>query len=219
MARYYIPSGRLIQAIDYSHRDENGRVTRIPDSLTNVFHTSRGREVRDGGGITPDIKVTQPEGNRLLFNIVNDFWSFDFANRFASKHDSAAVGNPKEFAVTDTIFEEFKQFIDPDKFKYDRLCESGIKYLRDAAKNEGYMNDSVEAEFNRLEAMLKHDLNHDLDHNREAIIEILDSEISDRYFSEGDMVRRSVSKGDADVDSARAVLSDMSRYKSILNLK
>ena len=219
VARYYIPSGRLIQAIDYSHREENGRVTRIPDSLTNVFHTSRGREVRDGGGITPDIKVTQPEGNRLLFNIVNDFWSFDFANRFASKHDSAAVGNPKEFAVTDTIFEEFKQFIDPDKFKYDRLCESGIKYLRDAAKNEGYMNDSVEAEFNRLEAMLKHDLNHDLDHNREAIIEILDSEISDRYFSEGDMVRRSVSKGDADVDSARAVLSDMSRYKSILNLK
>lgn len=219
VARYYIPSGRLIQAIDYSHRDENGRVTRIPDSLTTVFHTARGREVRDGGGITPDIKVNVPDGNRLLYNIVNDFWSFDFANRYASQHDSASVGSAKDFVVGDTIFEEFKRYIDPDKFKYDRLCESGIKYLREAAKSEGYMNDSVEAEFNRLEAMLKHDLNHDLDHNREAIIEILDSEISDRYFSEADLTRRSVSRGDADVDSARAVLSDQARYKSILNLK
>ena len=93
VARYYIPSGRLIQAIDYSHRDGNGRVTRIPDSLTNVFHTRLGREVRDGGGITPDIKVDVLEGNRLLYNIVGDFWSFDFANRYASLHDSASVGN------------------------------------------------------------------------------------------------------------------------------
>ena len=219
VARYYIPSGRLIQAIDYSHRDENGRVTRIPDSLTTVFRTLHGREVRDGGGITPDIKVELPEGNRLLFNIVNDFWSFDFANRYASLHDSTEVGAPTEFAVGDTIFEEFKRYIDPDKFKYDRLCESGIKYLRDAAKSEGYMNDSVAAEFDRLEAMLKHDLNHDLEHNREAIIEILDSEIADRYFSDADLTRRSVSKGDADVDSARVILSAPSRYKSILNLK
>ena len=219
VARYYIPSGRLIQAIDYSHRDENGRVTRIPDSLTTVFRTLHGREVRDGGGITPDLKVELPEGNRLLFNIVNDFWSFDFANRYASLHDSTEVGGPTEFAVGDTIFEEFKRYIDPEKFKYDRLCESGIKYLRDAAKSEGYMNDSVAAEFDRLEAMLKHDLNHDLDHNRKAIIEILDSEIADRYFSDADLTRRTVSKGDADVDSARVILSNPSRYKSILNLK
>ena len=219
VARYYIPSGRLIQAIDYSHRDENGRVTRIPDSLTNVFHTRLGREVRDGGGITPDVKVGVPDGNRLLYNIVGDFWSFDFANRYASLHDSASVGDPTGFEITDTIFEEFKKFIDPDRFKYDRLCESGIKYLRDAAESEGYMNDSVAAEFSRLEAMLKHDLNHDLDHNRKAIIDILDSEIADRYFSEAELTRRVVSKGDAEVDSARAILSDPARYKSILHLK
>lgn len=219
VARYYIPSGRLIQAIDYSHRDENGRVTRIPDSLTNVFRTLHGREVRDGGGITPDLKVELPEGNRLLYNIVNDFWSFDFANRYASQHDSAEIGSVTEFVVGDTIFEEFKRFIDPEKFKYDRLCENGIKFLRDAAKSEGYMNDSVAAEFDRLENMLKHDLNHDLDHNRAAIIDILDSEISDRYFSEADMTRRTVSRGDADVDSARVILSNPARYKSILNLK
>lgn len=219
VARYYIPSGRLIQAIDYSHRDETGRVTRIPDSLTNVFQTKHGREVRDGGGITPDIKVDERDGNRLLYKIVGDFWSFDFANSYAAQHDSASIGNPIEFVVTDTIFDEFKKFIDPDKFKYDRLCESGIKYLRDAAKSEGYMNDSVAAEFDRLEAMLKHDLNHDLDHNRDAIIEILDAEIADRYFSEGELVRRSVNRHDAEVDSAKAILSDMSRYKTILKQK
>lgn len=219
VARYYIPSGRLIQAIDYSHRDENGRVTRIPDSLTNVFHTRLGREVRDGGGITPDIKVDVPEGNRLLYNIVGDFWSFDFANRYASLHDSASVGGPDEFEISDTIFAEFKKFIDPNKFKYDRLCENGIKYLREAAESEGYMNDSVAAEFRRLESMLKHDLNHDLDHNRKAITEILSSEIADRYYSEADLTRMSVSRGDAEVDSAKAVLSDRARYKSILKQK
>ena len=219
VARYYIPSGRLIQAIDYSHRDENGRVTRIPDSLTNVFHTRLGREVRDGGGITPDIKVDVLEGNRLLYNIVGDFWSFDFANRYASLHDSASVGGPDEFEISDTIFDEFKKFIDPNKFKYDRLCENGIKYLREAAESEGYMNDSVAAEFRRLESMLKHDLNHDLDHNRKAITEILSSEIADRYYSDADLTRMSVSRGDAEVDSANAVLSDRARYKSILKQK
>ena len=219
VARYYIPSGRLIQAIDYSHRDENGRVTRIPDSLTNVFHTRLGREVRDGGGITPDIKVDVLEGNRLLYNIVGDFWSFDFANRYASLHDSASVGGPDEFEISDTIFDEFKKFIDPNKFKYDRLCENGIKYLREAAESEGYMNDSVAAEFRRLESMLKHDLNHDLDHNRKAITEILSSEIADRYYSDADLTRMSDSRGDAEVDSAKAVLSDRARYKSILKQK
>lgn len=219
VARYYIPSGRLIQAIDYSHRDEQGRVTRIPDSLTTVFHTSRGREVRDGGGVTPDVKVTHPEGNRMIYNIVNDFWAFDYANRYAASHDSATVGDPAAFEVGDSLFDDFKQFIDPDRFKYDRLCESGIKYLREAAVNEGYMNDSVAAAFDRLETMLRHDLNHDLDHNRDAIIEILDTELADRYFDDTELTRRMVMRGDADIDSARAVLSDINRYKSILRIK
>lgn len=219
VARYYIPSGRLIQAIDYSHRDEDGRVTRIPDSLTNVFHTLHGREVRDGGGITPDLKIDVPEVNRLLFNIVNDFWAFDFANRYAARHDSAEIGSATTLVVGDSIFEEFKSFVDPAKFKYDRMCESGIKYLREAAESEGYMNDSVKAQFERLEGMLKHDLNHDFNHNRASILEILDTEIADRYFSDAELTRRMVSKGDPEVDSAKAVLADESRYKQILKRK
>lgn len=216
VARYYIPSGRLIQAIDYSHRDEQGRVTRIPDSLTTVFKTRHGREVRDGGGITPDITVKLPEGNRLLYNIVADFWAYDYANRFAAQNDS--VGTSDEFVVGDSIFDDFKKFIDPARFKYDRLCESALKYLREAAENEGYMNDTVAAEFARLDTLLRHDLNRDLDHNRKDIIEILDTEIAERYFSDSDLVRRSL-KGDAALDSARVVLSSPERYKAILRPK
>lgn len=213
VGRYYIPSGRLIQAIDYSHRNADGSPARIPDSLTNVFYTAHKRPVRDGGGITPDVKVDLPEGNRLLYNIVNDFWAYDFANRYAADHPTLPPAT--EWEVDDSLFNAFKQFIDPARFKYDRMCESGIKYLREAAENEGYMNDSVKAQFDVLEAMLKHDLNHDLEHNRDEIIDLLDGEIGDRYYSDGDLVMRSL-KGDMVVDSARAIIADKERYRKLL---
>ncbi|MDE6653027.1 MAG: S41 family peptidase [Muribaculaceae bacterium] len=215
VARYYIPSGRLIQAIDYSHRNPDGTVARIPDSLTNVFHTAAGREVRDGGGITPDVNVKHPEYNRLTYNVDADFWAYDFANRYFALHaDEKPDGDT--FEVTDTIFGDFKAFIDPDKFKYDRLCESGIKMLREAASQEGYMTDSVAAQFDVLEAMLKHNLDHDLDYNKKELKAILDREISDRYFDDAIMVKRSL-KGDPDVEAAIEVLSDEPRYRKLLS--
>ena len=185
--RYYIPSGRLIQAIDYSHRNPDGTVARIPDSLTNVYHTRAGREVRDGGGITPDIKVDKKDINRLIYNIYADNWAFDYATRYAAQHPEG-IGSADEFLVNDSIFADFKRFIDPDRFSYDKVCESGLKILREAAEREGYLNDSVAAQFAVLEGMLRHNLDHDLDHNRDDIVEILDDEISGRYFSDSDLV-------------------------------
>ena len=175
IAKYYIPSGRLIQAIDYSHRNPDGSVARIPDSLTTVWHTAAGREVRDGGGITPDVKVELPEGNRLVYNIVNDNWSFDFANRYAATHPT--VPRPQDFEITDTIFSEFKRFIDPSKFEYDRTCELILEQLEKASKTEGYLNDKVQAQLDSLKVSLKHNLDHDLDQNRKTISEYLASEI------------------------------------------
>ena len=215
VARYYIPSGRLIQAIDYSHRNPDGTVARIPDSLTNVFHTKIGREVRDGGGITPDIKVENKEINRMLYNIVADYWAYDYANRFAARTGDK-MPSADDFAVTDSIFDDFKAFIDPDKFQYDRMCESGLKLLREAAEKEGYMTDSVSEQFNKLEALLKHDLEHDLDHNKTEIVEFLDDEISSRYYSEGDCVKRTLSN-DPDVEAAIGVLTDPEKYKALLS--
>jgi carboxyl-terminal processing protease len=213
VARYYIPSGRLIQAIDYSHRNPDGSVARIPDSLTTVWHTHNGREVRDGGGITPDIAISDSTSNSLIYTVANDYWAFDYANRFVSRN--AATLDPVTWQVTDSIFEDFKAFINPDKFKYDRMSESAIKYLRDVAKFEGYLNDSVSAQIDNLDKMLHHDLQHDLDFNHNLLIPMLDAEIGERYFSEADLVRRSL-KYDEFYDSARTVLLDAPRYKTIL---
>lgn len=214
IAKYYIPSGRLIQAIDYSHRNADGSVARIPDSLTTVWHTAAGREVRDGGGITPDVKVEYPEGNRLVYNIVRDNWSFDFANRYAATHDS--VGAPETFEITDTIFNEFKAFIDPAKFKYDRTCELILEQLEKATKTEGYLNDEVQAQLDTLKVMLRHDLNHDLDLNRATISEYLASEILQRYYFERGAIIEAL-KHDRELDSVAAVLNTPARYKAILS--
>lgn len=211
--RYYIPSGRLIQALDYSNRNPDGSPARTPDSLTHEFRTRAGRIVRDGGGITPDITVTEPDGNRLLYNIVSDLWSFDFANRYAAEHPEAVPAD--SFRITDDIFTAFKASIDPERFKYDKQCETGLEYLREAAKAEGYMTDSVAAQFDILGALLHHDLEHDLDINREAIVDILDSEIAARYYSDGDRVRRKLPT-DSVLMRASEVLLDPKAYSEAL---
>ncbi len=212
-AKYYIPSGRLIQAIDYSHRNPDGSVGRIPDSLTSVFHTAGGREVRDGGGITPDVTIDYPDINRVTFNIVRDNWAFDFANRYAARN--ASIPAPEDFCITDSIYAEFKQFIDPSRFQYDKVCEDGLKALRDIAKQEGYMNDSTKAQFDRLETMLKHDLQHDLDINRKAIEPYLASEIANRYYSTRGEVIQTL-KTDPAIDTVITILNDPARYNKIL---
>ncbi len=214
-AKYYIPSGRLIQAIDYSHRNPDGSVARIPDSLTTVFKTAGGREVRDGGGITPDIKVDYPDVNRMTYNVVRDNWAFDFANKYAAEHDT--IPSPETFVVTDEIYDSFKSFIDPKKFNYDKVCESAVEQLRELAKLEGYMNDSTAAQFDVLANMLKHDLSHDLDINRKNLAPYIAGEILNRYyFSRGEVIYSL--RDDAAVDSATAVLTTP-RFKEILRKK
>lgn len=216
VARYYIPSGRLIQAIDYSHRNPDGSVGRIPDSLTTVFTTAAGREVRDGGGITPDIKVQYPEISRITYNVVRDNWAFDYANKYAATHSS--LPSPREFRLTDSIYNDFKAFIDPEKFNYDKVCETILGSLRDAAKIEGYMSDSIAEQIDRLEAMMKHPLDKDLDTHRDAIAPYLEREIVERFYYQPGEVE-SVLRYDVGVDSAVNLLNDAARYKAILSPK
>ncbi len=213
VAKYYIPSGRLIQAIDYSHRNPDGSVARIPDSLTSVFHTAGGREVRDGGGITPDMTIEYPDANRITYNVVRDNWAFDFATRYAARNKT--IPAPEDFEITDTIYAEFKDFIDPDKFNYDKVCESAVEQLRKLAETEGYMNDSTKAQFDILAGMLRHDLSHDLDINRKNISPYLASEIVGRYYHQRGEIINSL-RDDRTVDSAIVVLNTP-RYQQILN--
>ncbi len=213
MAHYYIPSGRLIQAIDYSRRNPDGSPMHIPDSLTKVWKTKHGRDVRDGGGITPDVAVSDTSINRLIYNVVADNWAFDYANRFRARNESLPAAS--EWIMPDSVFTAFKAFIDPTRFKYDKACEQGIDYLRKAAEAEGYMNDSVKAQIELLAGMLKHDLDHDLDFNKANLVRILDTEISERYYDEGDRVMRAL-RYDMELDTARAVVLDRDRYNALL---
>ena len=214
ISKYYIPSGRLIQAIDYSHRNPDGTVARIPDSLTTVFHTANGREVRDGGGITPDVKIEYPQINRLIYNIISDNWAFDFGTKYAAEHQS--IGRAEDFEITDSIYEQFKASIDPTQFKYDKVCEEGLKSLRKVAEAEGYMNDSTKAQFDALEKLLKHNLNHDLDVHREEIAKILAGEILRRYYYQrGDAIAQL--KGDETVDAVEKIVNTPGEWERILN--
>ncbi len=151
--------------------------------------------------------------NRLIYNVVADNWAFDYANRFRARNESLPAAS--EWIMPDSIFTAFKAFIDPTRFKYDKACEQGIDYLRKAAEAEGYMNDSVKAQIELLAGMLKHDLDHDLDFNKANLVRILDTEISERYYDEGDRVMRAL-RYDMELDTARAVVLDRDRYNALL---
>lgn len=213
VAKYYIPSGRLIQAIDYSHRNPDGTPGRIPDSLTTEFRTAAGRIVRDGGGITPDLEVKYPDVSRVTYNVVRDNWAFDYANRFAASHPSIAPAT--EFEITDSIYEDFKRSIDPARFQRDKALETLVDRLREAAKIEGYMTDSLSEQIDRLAAMMKQPLDKELDANRSAISPYLAREIVERYYYQAGGIASAL-RTDPGVDSAIAVLKDPARYHSLL---
>lgn len=214
VAKYYIPSGRLIQAIDYSRRNPDGSVSRIPDSLTNTFTTAHGRVVRDGGGISPDIDVEYPLLSRLTYNIMSDFWAFDFANRYFATHPQAP--DIDSFEVSDSLYNEFKAFINPDKFEYDRVCETMLERLRAAAKVEGYDEDSLTVQFDILEKMLRRPLERDLDKHRDAIEPLIAREIMERYYFDPGRIKTSLHK-DPGLDSAATLLHTRDRYTQLLS--
>lgn len=212
VAKYYIPSGRLIQAIDYSQRNPDGSVGRIPDSLTTAYTTRAGRTVRDGGGITPDIEVTYPDVSRVTYNVVSDMWAFDFANKYFNEHPDLAGG---DFIITDTVYSQFKKFIDPDRFNYDKVWVNILDRLREAARIEGLMTDSLSSVLTTAESLMHRSLDADLDANRAAIAPYLEREIAERYaYRAGDV--RSLLRHDPAVDSVRSLLADPSRYKALL---
>lgn len=212
VAKYYTPSGRLIQALDYAHRNEDGSVSRIPDSLTHEYKTLHGRTIRDGGGLVPDTVIDWGKVNRLVYNVVRDNWSFDYATRFAASHPEVVA--PEQFVITDSMYADFKKSIDPARFKYDRVMEEAMKQLRDIATEEGYMGDETTAAFDSLQKLLIHDLDRDLDTHRPEIEEYLGSEIMGRYYYDRGKTAYML-RNDKAFRAAREIL-DSGRYNSIL---
>lgn len=216
VAKYYVPSGRLIQALDYSRRNPDGSVARTPDSLTNLYHTRIGREVRDGGGLTPDVNVEWSKINRLVFNIVRDHWDFDFATRYVAEHPE--ISTAEDFVITDEIYDDFKKSIDPERLQYDKACEEMLKSLTEAAETEGYMTPEVQAQLDTLKSLLTHNLEHDLDFNRVQISSYLADEILGRYYYQRGKVIASL-KNDPGLKKAAEILSDPKEYKKLLSPK
>lgn len=216
VAKYYIPSGRLIQALDYSHRNPDGSVARTPDSLTNVYKTLHGREVRDGGGLTPDITVDWGQVSRLTYNLVRDNRIYDFANRYANTH--ASIPEPWDFEVTDEIYEDFKKSIDPEKFNYDKTVEQLVEELRKTAEQEGYMTEETKAALDTLAPLLTPDLNRDLDNKREEVSEYLGAEIATRYYFDKGKIIQDL-KSDPALKKAIEILSDRALLNKTLGKK
>ena len=213
VAKYYIPSGRLIQALDYSHRNPDGSVARTPDSLTNVYKTAHGREVHDGGGLTPDITIDWGQVSPLLYNLVGDNKIFDYATRYANTHDS--IAGPWEFEITDEIYDDFKSSIDPSTLKYDKVLDQLLKQLQETAKAEGYLTDEAKAAIDNLTPLLTNDVNQDLDNKRAEIAEYLAGEIASRYYYENGRLIQNL-RNDKALKEAIEILSDPSRLNSIL---
>lgn len=178
-AKYYIPSGRCIQALDYTHRNKDGSVGNIPDSLITEFKTRNGRIVKDGGGVTPDIRNIQDTLSALSYKLVQDYMIFDFATTYASNHK--AIVPADQFAISDDIYKEFHQFLTDKKFTYESRSEQTLKVLIETAKKERYY-DTAQNEFTALEKGLTLNLNQDLDKSREEIGDLLKDEIVSRYY-------------------------------------
>ncbi|MCM1369218.1 MAG: S41 family peptidase [Candidatus Amulumruptor caecigallinarius] len=212
VAKYYTPAGRLIQALDYAHRNEDGSVMRVPDSLTHEFKTLHGRVVRDGGGLQPDSVIDWGSINRLVYNVVRDNWSFDYATRFAAGHP--VVEPADKFVISDTIYSEFKQSIDPARFKYDRVMEDAMKQLRRIATDEGYMGEETTAAFDSLQKLLVHNLDRDLDTHRNEISDYLGSEIMSRYYFDKGKTEYAL-RTDKGFSAAKDILNS-DKYKKLL---
>ena len=213
-AKYYIPSGRCVQALDYSKRNADGSIARTPDSLTNVFHTAAGREVRDGGGIRPDIEVKLEKTPNILFYLMNEDMIFDYATQYCIKHPT--IDEVADFKLTDADYAEFKAMMKKRNFSYDRQSEAMLKNLKEIAEFEGYM-EGAKDEFAALEKKLQHNLDLELDRFAKDIKPLLSEEIVKRFYFERGAVQETL-KEDNGLKKAIEVLQNPTEYKKVLKV-
>ncbi|MDR1682233.1 MAG: S41 family peptidase [Candidatus Symbiothrix sp.] len=212
-AKYYIPSGRSIQAIDYAHRDENGRVSQIPDSLTTEYYTRNRRPVRDGGGILPDFAVEEDSLPNLLYYMELNSLFFDFVVQWRTQHPS--VPEPENFTLSDETYNAFKDFVKSKDFKYDRQSEKVLINLKKTMEFEGYYA-TASAEFQALEAKLQPDLDRDLELHKLLISKYLSLQIMKQYyFGQGEL--EYALREDKAMTEALRILKDKQLYNNTLS--
>ena len=211
-SKYYIPSGRCVQALNYKHA-KGGYVEHVPDSLTKVFYTAGGREVRDGGGVKPDVEVKPDSLPNIAYYLAgardSNELMLNYEVDYIAKHPTIAPA--KDFALTDADYEEFKARVLKADFKYDRETEKYLKDLMKLARFEGYYDDA-KPEFDALAKKLSHNVAKDLDYNKQYIKRLLENDIVAAYYYQGGAIRNSL-RYDKQVKEAVRLLNTPEEYK------
>lgn len=213
-AKYYTPTGRCIQVLDYGHRREDGSVGSIPDSLKKEFKTSRGRKVFDGGGIDPDIKVETQEASMVAQVLYVNGFIFDFATQYAFKHPTIAPA--KSFALTDQEYDEFVNWMKGKEYLYQSPLEIELHTFEAEAKKEKYYDD-LKPQLDQLHFRLKESRKNDLVIFKDQIKKLLEEEIASRYYLEKGATEAGF-KFDREIKRAAEALHNQVEYRKILNL-
>jgi carboxyl-terminal processing protease len=214
-AKYYIPSGRCIQALDYSHRNADGSVGKVPDSLLTEFKTKHGRSVYNGGGILPDIGIKEEEFGNIVEGLIDKNIIFDFVTKFQSAHKS--IDSVEVFTLSDVDYSDFVTFAKSKQFDFQSETDKQIKALEDDAKNESYLS-SVKDEIDALKKKIANEKKNDFTKYKEQIKQIIGSEIASRYYYQKGRIRFNIGHS-KDLKEAIAILKDKQRYNAILSGK
>jgi carboxyl-terminal processing protease len=213
-AKYYTPTGRCIQVLDYSHRREDGSVGTIPDSIKKEFRTTKGRIVYDGGGIDPDIKISNQPLPSIAIGLYNQGWIFDYATEYTARHSS--ISNARQFRLTDQEYNDFVGWIKSKPFSHEPLVTAELKALEEEAKRERYY-DELKPYLLQLQSKLNDSRKNDYGLFKDQIKELLEREIIARYYFEAGATEAGF-KYDDDVKEATRLLHQPDEYKKILKL-
>ena len=213
VAKYYIPSGRCIQAIDYSHKDKNGDSKRIPDSLITAYKTKNGRTVFDGEGIEPDIEIELDKLSNISYSLFTKFLFFDYATRFARENSEIVPAD--EFKISDDIYNDFVAYISDKDYEYTTKCEETLDKLRKYAEDEKYF-ESIKTEFETLSQKVKENKQNDIEMHKDEIKRVLLFEIISRYYYQKGKIISSFSD-DKDIAKAIEIIEEQDSYLAILD--
>ncbi len=213
VAKYYIPSGRCIQAIDYFNKDKNGDSRKVPDSLIREFKTLNGRPVYDGGGVKPDISIKREEISNITSSLIRKHHIFHYATKFTTEHES--IPGPAEFKIDDEIFNDFVTFLQGKDYDYKTESEKALERLRKKSREENYY-EAIREDFESLKTKLMHDKDEDLIKHRKEVSRILEEEIVSRYYYQEGRLIHSL-QDDIVVDKAVNILEGQNLYLTILD--
>jgi carboxyl-terminal processing protease len=212
IAKYYTPSGRCIQALDYTHRNADGSVSKVPDSLKSAFRTRHGRVVYDGGGIDPDIKLEPHKYSSVAVSLQTQYLIFDYATLYVLKHPS--IADPSAFSLTDAEYTDFVNYVKSKNFKYTTKTDQLLKQLKESTQNENYYDDLKDA-YSKINDAISDAKKNDLVKNKDEIKEILQEEIASRYYYDKGRIQMGL-KSDKETIEGIALLMDPARYDSII---